>query len=361
MTSGWAIILAVEANAAIRINIFFIPGFYCANIQQILLKYISRRDADTERLMKNHLNLYMANPQFRKLIILTAFFAIYFIWGTTYIAIKFAVETIPPFLMMGMRSLTAGAVIYTWGRIRGDAAPEGRELPALVIIGALFFLIGHGLLAWSQQTVPSGVAALLVASEPVIIAFFEPIFTSIGRIGKRTILGMLIGIGGIAVLVVPQGLDFKNANLLGSFGILIAAGSWASGAIYSRVTSLPRSPLITGGMQLLFGGVLLIIVSFIFGEWADFNFSEVSLSSWSGLSYLILFGSIITFSAYTWLLSVTSATRISTHTFVNPIVAVFVGWLVGGEALTKGMLVAAVLIGISVYLVLYRKSKYVES
>jgi drug/metabolite transporter (DMT)-like permease len=299
----------------------------------------------------------MTSQQISKLKILTAFVAVYFVWGTTYLAIKYAIETIPPFMMMGMRSLLAGIVLYGWGRLRGDTNVVRNQLPSLVLIGALFFLIGHGALAWAQQTVPSGVAALLVSSEPIIIALFEPFFTREGRVGKRTLLGMLIGISGIVVLVLPQGLNFENVNLLGSFGILLGASSWASGAIYSRVAKLPRSPLITGGLQLLFGGMLLIIMSFILGEWSDFNFSQVVVRSWLGLMYLVVFGSIITFSAYTWLLTVTSATRISTHTFINPIVAVLVGWAFGGEALTKGMLIAAVLIIISVYLVLFRKAK----
>ncbi len=260
-------------------------------------------------------------------------------------------------MMMGMRSLLAGIVLYTWGRLRGDTNAVRKQIPSLVLIGALFFLIGHGALAWAQQTVPSGVAALLISSEPIIIALFEPLFTREGRVGKRTVLGMLIGISGIVVLVLPQGLNFENVNLLGSFGILIGASSWASGAIYSRVAKLPRSPLITGGLQLLFGGTLLIIMSFILGEWTDFNFSQVVVRSWLGLTYLVVFGSIITFSAYTWLLTVTSATRISTHTFINPIVAVLAGWAFGGEALTIEMLIAAVLIIISVYLVLFRRAK----
>lgn len=230
------------------------------------------------------------------------------------------------------------------------------EIPSLLLIGLLFFLVGHGLLAWAQQTVPSGVAALLVASEPIVIALFEPLFTREGRVGKRTILGMLIGVSGIAVLVMPQGFGFKNANLLGSFGILIAASSWASGAIYSRVAALPRSPFITGGLQLIFGGAMLVFVSFVLGEWNAFSFSQVSVRSWSGLAYLVLFGSIVAFSAYTWLLSVTSATRISTHTFVNPVVAVLVGWAFAGEAMTWEMLIAMALIIISVYLILFRKS-----
>jgi drug/metabolite transporter (DMT)-like permease len=299
----------------------------------------------------------MTSQQPSKLKILTAFVAVYFVWGTTYLAIKYAIETIPPFMMMGMRSLLAGTVLYGWGRLRGDTNVVRKQIPSLVLIGALFFLIGHGALAWAQQTVPSGVAALLVSSEPIIIALFEPFFTREGRVGKRTVLGMLIGISGIVVLVLPQGLNFENVNLLGSFGILIGASSWASGAIYSRVAKLPRSSLITGGSQLLFGGMLLIIMSFILGEWSDFNFSQVVVRSWLGLMYLVVFGSIITFSAYTWLLTVTSATRISTHTFINPIVAVLAGWAFAGEALTIEMLIAAVLIIISVYLVLFRKAK----
>lgn len=302
----------------------------------------------------------MISQQQGKIKILVAFIAVYFVWGTTYLAIKYAIETIPPFLMMGMRSLIAGTVLYTWGRLRGDANVARKELPSLILIGFLFFLIGHGLLAWAQQTVPSGIAALLISSEPIIIALFEPLFTREGRVGKRTVLGMLIGVSGIAVLVMPQGFDFKNANLLGSFGILVAACSWASGAIYARVGKLPRSPLITGGLQLLFGGVLLILVSSMLGEWSAFTFSQVVIRSWLGLAYLVLFGSIITFSAYTWLLTITSATRISTHTFINPVVAVIVGWAFGGEALTREMLAATVLIVISVYLVLFRKAVTVK-
>jgi drug/metabolite transporter (DMT)-like permease len=298
----------------------------------------------------------MTSRQKSKLKILAAFVAVYFVWGTTYLAIKYAIETIPPFMMMGMRSLIAGSVLYTWGRLRGDTNVVRKELPSLILIGALFFLIGHGALAWAQLTVPSGVAALLIASEPVIIALFEPLFTRESRIGKRTVIGMLIGVSGIAILVMPQGFDFKNTNLLGSFGILIGASSWASGAIYSRVAKLPGSPLITSGLQLLFGGVMLIIVSSLLGEWSAFTLSQVTIRSWLGLAYLIVFGSIITFSAYTWLLSITSATRISTHTFINPVVAVMVGWAFGGEALSWEMLVATALIVISVCLVLFRKT-----
>jgi drug/metabolite transporter (DMT)-like permease len=287
--------------------------------------------------------------------LVAAFFAIYFIWGTTYLAIRYAIETIPPFMMMGVRSLAAGIVLYTWGLARGDRHATRKELPALVLIGILFFLIGHGVLAWAEKTVPSGVAALLIAVEPVILALFEPLFTKEGHVTRRVMLGMLIGFTGIAVLVVPQGLDVKNTNLLGSLAVILCTCTWVAGAIYSRVTKLPESAFIRGGLQLLSGGILLMLASYALGEWRSFNIAEVSFRSWMGLSYLVVFGSIITFSAYTWLLSVTTATRISTHTFVNPVIALIVGWAIGGESLTIGMMVAMVLIIGAVYLVLVRK------
>jgi len=239
--------------------------------------------------------------------------------------------------------------------LRGDVNFTRREVPSLLLIGFLFFLVGHGVLAWAQKTVPSGVAALLIASEPLWIALLEPIITKEAIVTRRVAFGMFLGVGGIALLVAPQGFDLENANVLGSVGILIGTLSWSVGAVYARVARLPRSPLITSGSQLMTGGMLLILTSYLLGEWTTFSFSSVTLRSWLGLAYLIVFGSIITFSSYTWLLTVTSATRISTHTFVNPIVAVFVGYLFANEALTNDMLLATLLIIISVYLVLYRK------
>jgi drug/metabolite transporter (DMT)-like permease len=243
-----------------------------------------------------------------------------------------------------------------WGLSRGDKNASIQELPSLILIGLLFFLVGHGILARAEKTVPSGIAALLIAVEPVIFAIFEPLFTRERHVGKRVMLGMLFGFTGIAVLVVPSGFDFKNANITGSLGILLCSCSWAVGAIYSRVTKLPSSPFITGGLQLLSGGILLMLASYILGEWSSFSFSQVTIRSWLGLIYLIVFGSIIAFSAYTWLLTVTSATRISTHTFINPVIALLVGWAIGGEALTYEMMIAALLIIVAIYLVLVRKS-----
>lgn len=295
-----------------------------------------------------------------RLKLLAAFFAIYFVWGTTYLAIKYAIETFPPFMMMGIRALIAGTLLFVWGRLRGGASPTKQELPSLLLIGVLFFLFGHGVLAWAQKTVPSGVAALLIATEPVLLALFEPLVTKEARMSKRTGMGMLFGLAGIASLVVPQGFEVENANLIGSLGILMGTCSWACGAVYARVVKLPRSPLITSGSQLLSGGVCLIFVSVLLGEWTAFSFSQVTLRSWFGLAYLILFGSVVTFSAYSWLLTVTTATRVSTHTFVNPIVAVIVGWVFANEVLTSEMLIATALIFISVYLILFGRKQPAE-
>lgn len=298
----------------------------------------------------------MSSHQQNKIKIIAAFFAVYFIWGTTYLAIKYAVENIPPYLMMGMRSLSAGAVLYLSGRFRGDANVNRSQFLPVILIGILFFLIGHGGLAWAEKTVPSGIASLLITTEPIIIALFEPLFTGAGTVSKRTMVGMFIGLAGVSILVLPQGFNFENANITGTLVIIFCACSWSAGAIYSRIAKLPASPFITSGSQLLSGGIMLILVSSLSGELSGFSLVQVTARSWAALGYLILFGSIVAFSAYTWLLKKISATRISTHTFVNPVIAVIVGWAFGGEAITIGLLVATVLILISVYLVLFRKT-----
>lgn len=297
----------------------------------------------------------MNNTQPNTMKVLSAFATIYFVWGTTYLAILYGVETIPPFLLMGVRCLVAGSVLYTWGRLRGDAGITRRQFGPILLIGVLFFLIGHGILAWAEKSVPTGIAALLIASEPLWVALLESRYTNDAVFNRRVAMGILLGLAGIVLLVLPQGFDFRNANVLGTFGILLGTVSWGGGSVYARNAGLPRSPLITAGAQLLAGAAFLCTASYLLGEWNDFSVSQVSLRSVFGLAYLIIFGSVITFSAYTWLLTVTSVTRISTHTFVNPVVAMLVGWAFADEALTAEMLLATLLIIAAVYLVLFRK------
>ena len=283
-----------------------------------------------------------------------AFGAIYIIWGSTYLAIRYAVETIPPLMMIGIRSLTAGIILYFISRFKNREKIKRENILPLFTIGALFFLIGHGLLAWAQQYVPSGMAAVLVSAEPLWIIGIEWFFLKDIRVKGRGVSGLFLGFGAILYLIfTATGSTTSDNDFLASALIVVATLSWGAGAVYSRVANVPGSNLLSSGMELIFGGILVLIASFIIGEPSRFQISQVSLRSFLGLLYLITFGSVIAFSAYTWLLGHTSATRISTHTYVNPVIAVFLGWLIANEQITASLLVATVIIIISVYLVLY--------
>ncbi|MCG3119122.1 MAG: putative inner membrane transporter YedA [bacterium] len=288
---------------------------------------------------------------------LLAFFAIYFIWGSTYLAIKYAVETIPPFVMMGTRSLVAGAVLFFWSRWRGETQVRKEHWPSLLVIGALFFLVGHGALAWAQQRVSSGMAALLVASEPLWIALIESSAIRNFKIGANGVIGLVLGFAGMVVLIAPShSFGAEPVNIMGTAAILLGTISWSSGAVYLRVAKLPKSSILSAGLELIIGGVLLYGAALVSGEFAYMANHAVSMRSVLALAYLIVFGSIIAFTAYVWLLSQTSATRTSTHTYVNPIIAVILGWAFAQEAIAANTMIAAVIIMVSVYLVLKKKS-----
>jgi drug/metabolite transporter (DMT)-like permease len=287
--------------------------------------------------------------------LLAAFAAIYFIWGSTYLAIKYAIEGIPPFLMMGTRSLAAGLILYLWSRGRGDAKVKRENVIPIVIIGVLFFLVGHGLLAWGQQRISSGSAALLVTTEPLWIAVIEAFLVKGDRATSRTIIGLICGFVGISLLLAPwEKLGHHHVDSLSAFAILFATLSWSLGAVYSRVARLPKSPALAAGLELIVGGFLLVACGLLMGEGSRLQLEAISLRSVLGLLYLIVFGSVITFTAYVWLLSITSATRVATHTYVNPVIAVFLGWAIAGEPLSLQTFVATSIIVIAVYLVLGR-------
>jgi len=297
---------------------------------------------------------------------LLAFGAIYIIWGSTYLATRYAIETIPPLMMIGIRSLTAGIILYLLSRFKSKEKIKGENILPLVTLGAMFFLIGHGVLAWAQQYVPSGMTAVLVSAEPLWIIGIEWFFLKDTRVKLRGIVGLFVGFSGIVYLIAfTTGSTTSNNNFLASALIVACTLSWGGGAVYSRVANVPKSPLLSSGMELIFGGTLVLITSFIIGEPSQFHLSQVTLKSFFGLIYLIIFGSVIAFSAYVWLLGNTSATRISTHTYVNPIIAVFLGWLIANEQITIALIIAAAIIIISVYLVLFdqyfgRKNKSSE-
>lgn len=283
-----------------------------------------------------------------RVLVILAFLAIYVIWGSTYLAIRYAVETIPPLMTAGTRHLIAGSILFAWAWARGFR-PTSKHWLAAIKIGALYFLVGHGLLHWAEQRVASGLAALLIATEPMLIAGLA-VMAGQERLTSMTVTGMLSGLIGVGVLVGGSAWS-QSGELLGVLAVLLSAVSWSVGVHFSRRVALPDDPLAASAMTLLCGAALLWIVSGIAGEFTRLHWQDVSARSALGLLYLITFGTIVAFTSYTWLLSHVSATVVSTHTYVNPIVAVMLGWFLAGEPLTAQVLIAGAVILGSVVLI----------
>jgi drug/metabolite transporter (DMT)-like permease len=284
--------------------------------------------------------------------LVAAFAAVYLIWGSTYLAIRYAVETIPPLLMMGMRHVTAGALLYGWARWRGMPAPKLREWFYPVVIGTLLFLGGHGSLAWAEQRVPSGIAALLVATLPMWIVVLARIWGTERKLSGRALAGLVLGFGGVIVLFGPDALRHNGElNLLGAAAVLLGTFVWAAGTIYMRNVKMPASPFLSAAMQMFAGGVSLLIAATLSGEAKTFHVAAVSARSWLALAYLIGFGSIIAFTAYTWLHMVASPSRVSTYAYVNPVVAVLLGSVFAAEPMGGFTVTAMVVILAGVALV----------
>lgn len=288
-----------------------------------------------------------------KLRIAIALLAVYIIWGSTYLAIRFAVETIPPFLMAGTRFLIPGLILVFWRRFAGDPAPTRRQWVSAAVIGLLLLLGGNGLVSWAEQRVDSGIAALLVGTVPIWLVLIDTLFVTRRRPRWQAILGLLTGFGGIVVLVGPGSLFAGPGgyDLLGIGAVLLAAFFWSLGSIYSRHADMPASPLLGTGMEMLAGSAGLYLVSLMSGEAANFDLSSVSLRSGLGLVYLIVAGSLGGFVAYTWLLRNAPVSLVATYAYVNPLVAILLGNWLAHEPLTAQVFFAAVIIIGSVILV----------
>jgi drug/metabolite transporter (DMT)-like permease len=277
--------------------------------------------------------------------VVAAFAAVYLIWGSTYLAIRFAIETLPGFLMAGVRFTVAGALLFVWTRARGKAPPRGPEWRTVAVMGALMLLGGNGAVVWATARVPSGIVALLVATVPLWMVLLDWLHGTGPRPTARVLTGLAIGFGGAVLLVGPDALG--AAHLVDPVRGLAALGgslSWAAGSIYARRAPQPASPLVATSGQMLFGGVFLLLFGLGAGEAAEVDPSGFSLLSVASLAYLILFGALVGYSAYVWLLRVTTAARVSTYAYVNPVVAVFLGWLLADEPLTPRVLIAAAVI-----------------
>jgi drug/metabolite transporter (DMT)-like permease len=269
-----------------------------------------------------------------------AFLAVYLCWGMTYLAMRVAVRDIPPHLMSGARFLVAGLVLYLWSRSRGDAAPRAREWKAATMVGAFLLLGGNATVAWAEQQVPSGLAAVLIAVAPIWMVGFE--WSRGGpRPSKRVLAGLLLGLAGLALLVSPSGDSSNRVSLVGAVVLVLASASWGWGSVFSKTASLPRSPILATSMEMLAGGALILVVAVITGQLRDFNAAHVSTDAVLAWLFLVVFGSLVGFTAYIWLLGATSIAKAGTYAYVNPVVAVFLGWAILGEVVTARTIVAA--------------------
>jgi drug/metabolite transporter (DMT)-like permease len=280
------------------------------------------------------------------LALVAAFAAVYVLWGSTYLGIRFAIETLPPFLTMGVRFVAAGVVMYVWARFAGAAHPSRREWGGGLVTGALLFLGGTGSVIWAERVIPSGVTALIVATEPMCFVLLESMRRR--RLpGLAVMAGLALGLAGLAILVGPGSVFGGGGFDLGASAVLVVGTfCWASGSLFSRGSRMPSSPVMATTITLLCGGALLALLGLSAGELSRFDPAAVSTKSLLAVAYLFVFGSIVGFSAYLWLLRVTTVSRVSTYAYVNPIVAVLLGWALAGESLTpRVFLAAAVIVG----------------
>jgi drug/metabolite transporter (DMT)-like permease len=283
---------------------------------------------------------------------LLAFAIIYFVWGSTFLAIRVGVREVPPFLLAAMRFLVAGLALYGWTMARGERSPKRREWGSAFLLAMLIFVFDYGSLFWAEQRVPSGIAAVMLAMIPVFMALSEIIFLRTQKLTLRLALALVTGIAGVAVLV-SRSLNLGGAPIdrLGAVALIFASVTWSVASVLSRKLPLPASKIMSSGAQMLAGGILLALAAGALGEFRNFHPSSVSRGVWFALLYLIVAGSIIGFTAYVWLIHHESPTKVGTYAYVNPVVAVLVGYFLGGEALGLRTILGTVFVLISVLVI----------
>jgi drug/metabolite transporter (DMT)-like permease len=281
--------------------------------------------------------------------LLLAFAIIYLVWGSTYLAIRIGVREIPPFLMAGLRFTVAGLAMWAWLRVTGTPSPTLREWRDATVLGTLMFLIDYACLFWAEQRVPSGIAAVILAMIPVCITLLEITFLRTQRLTLRLGLGLAIGIIGVVVLMNPwASLGEAPLDRRGVIALLVSCCGWSVGTIVTGRLTLPASKPMSAAAQMLSGGVQLLALAAIAGEFAHFRAQGISSTAWLSLVYLIIAGSIVGFTAYVWLLHYESPTKVGTYAYVNPVVAVILGAALGGETVGRRTILGTALILISV-------------
>jgi drug/metabolite transporter (DMT)-like permease len=284
--------------------------------------------------------------------VLLAFSIIYFVWGSTFLAIRIGVREVPPFLLAGMRFLLAGIALYAWMRFKGAVSPTRREWASASLLALLIFVLDYGLLFWAERRVPSGLAAIMMATIPMFMALSEILILGTQRLTLRLAFALLVGIGGVAVLV-SHTLAFGEVPIdtSGAVALLVASISWSVASALTRKLPLPASKPMSSAAQMLCGGVLLTLTAGALGEFHGFHPAAVSRGAWAALAYLVVAGSIIAFTAYVWLIHHESPTRVGTYAYVNPVVAVALGYFLGGEAVGPRTLLGTLLVLVSVVVI----------
>jgi drug/metabolite transporter (DMT)-like permease len=277
--------------------------------------------------------------------VVAAFAAVYLIWGSTYLGIRLAIDSIPPFLMAGCRFVIAGLILYGVMRLRGAAKPTAQQWRSAAIVGGLLLLIGNGGVSWAQQTVPSGIAALVVAAVPLWIMLVDWLRPQGSRPKVIVWVGLAAGFAGVALIVAGKNqFGHRLVDPVGAAALVFATVAWAFGSVYSRHAEKPGSALLSVAMQMISGGALLLVAGVALGEMSRLNFAHITPTSAWAFIYLTLIGSLVGFTAYVWLLQVSTPARVSTYAYVNPLIAVFLGHLVLKEAIPKTVALAGALI-----------------
>jgi drug/metabolite transporter (DMT)-like permease len=294
--------------------------------------------------------------------VLLAFGIIYFVWGSTFLAIRVGVREVPPLLLAGMRFFVAGIVLYAWMRARGVASPTTREWGAATLLAFLIFVIDYGCLFWAERRVPSGIAAVMMATIPAFMAVSEILILRTQRPTLRMAFALLLGLGGVAVLM-SRSLSLGGAPIdtAGAGALIVGAIAWSVASALTRKLALPASKVMSSGAQMLAGGVMLYLTAALFGEFRGFRVESVSCGAWFALAYLIVAGSIIGFTAYVWLIHHESPTKVGTYAYVNPVVAVLVGYFLGGEALGARTILGTLLVLVSVIVITTTRGKKVRN
>jgi drug/metabolite transporter (DMT)-like permease len=288
-------------------------------------------------------------------LVIAAFAGIYLIWGSTYLGIRFAVETLPPFLMGGARFLIAGIMLYVWLRATGTPAPSLVNWRHAALASALMLGVGNGAVNWAEQKVSSGLAALIIAGTPLWFALFDWLRPGGTRPTLQTVLGIAVGFGGVLMLVGSRSvLRGATSDFTGVVALVCASVAWAIGSLYTKYAPKPESPLMVAAQQMIAGGIILALGGLAMSETLDTT--RVSTRSLTAFVYLTFVGSLVGFSTYAWLLKATTPARLSTYAYVNPAIAVFLGWALGGETLTGQMLAAAAVIVLGVVIITARRA-----